>query len=249
MIRWWPKFILGLSMSEFFSVTGVTAGYGASTVLHGVSLTLQPGRICTVLGKNGVGKTTLIRAIAGHCHIRTGRVVMGPRDLTNLPAHEIAQHRVGLVPQGRRLFPTLTVREHLLVGARATEGQEPGWSMHRVIEYFPRIGERLSNLGNMLSGGEQSMVAIGRALVGNPKVLLLDEPSEGLSPLLVNQVAEVLQTLRDEGIAILLVEQNYGLAMKLSDQINIMSKGQIVHTSTPEQLKASPEIRSQFLGV
>ncbi len=236
-------------MAEFFSVNNLTAGYGASTVLHGVSLTLQPGRICTVLGKNGVGKTTLIRAIAGHCRVRTGSVVMSQENLTNRQAHEIAHHRIGLVPQGRRLFPTLTVREHLIVGAREPEGSAGGWDAQRIIQFFPRIGERLGNLGNMLSGGEQSMVAIGRALVGNPKVLLLDEPSEGLSPLLVNQVAEVLQLLRNEGIAILLVEQNYGLAMRLSDEINIMSKGQIVHTSTPEQLKASPDIRSRFLGV
>lgn len=236
-------------MSDFFSVGAITAGYGASTVLHGVSLALQPGRICTVLGKNGVGKTTLIRAIAGHCPIRSGSVSLGQTILTNLPAHEIARHRVGLVPQGRRLFPTLTVREHLVVGARNPEGLQAGWTAQRVIEHFPRIGERLGNMGNMLSGGEQSMVAIGRALVANPKVLLLDEPSEGLSPLLVDQVAEILEILRTEGVAILLVEQNYGLAMRLSDEINIMSKGQIVHTSTPEQLKASPEVRSQFLGI
>lgn len=236
-------------MSDILTVDAIEAGYGASTVLHGVSLALQPGRICTVLGKNGVGKTTLIRALAGHCRVRSGAVLMGGQSITNLPAHEVAHRSIGLVPQGRRLFPSLTVREHLIVGARARRDGGRGWDAERVIQHFPCIGERLNNLGNMLSGGEQSMVALGRALVGNPAVLLLDEPSEGLSPLLVKQVAEVLEALRGDGIAILLVEQNYGLAMRLSDEINIMSKGQVVHSTTPERLSASPDIRSQYLGM
>lgn len=236
-------------MSEIFVASNLEAGYGASTVLHGVSLELRPGQICAVLGRNGVGKTTLVRTLMGLCHVRHGSVHLAGEDITNLSPHRIAARSVGLVPQGRRLFPSLSVREHLTVGARPASRAQRPWDAERVIAFFPQLGERLDNLGSMLSGGEQSMVALGRALVGNPRVLLLDEPSEGLSPLLVNQVAAVLNTLREDGIATLLVEQNLGLAMKLADQVLIMSKGQIVHTSTPEALRASPETLEVLLGV
>lgn len=236
-------------MSNPLTISAITAGYGASTVVHEVSLTVLPGRITAVLGKNGVGKTTLIRSIAGHCRVRSGSVRIADHDLTNLPAHKIARSGVGLVPQGRRLFPTLTVREHLMVGQSKPVGSRAHWNLQRVGEHFPRIAERLDHFGTKLSGGEQSMVAIGRALVGNPLVLLLDEPSEGLAPMLVNQLAQILMTLKDEGMSILLVEQNYGLAMKVSDEINIMSKGKIVFTGTPAELRSAADVKSRYLGV
>lgn len=235
-------------MPEDLSVLDLHSGYGSSTVLHGVSFSLQAGRISVILGRNGVGKTTLIRALAGHNRVSRGRVLLSGIDVTNLAPEQLARRYVGVVPQGRRLFPSLSVREHLQIGARPTAPGMPGWDAARVIRVFPRLGERLSNLGGMLSGGEQSMVAIGRALVGNPRVLLLDEPSEGLSPRLVDEVERVLHTLRSDGLAILLVEQNLGLAIRVADQIHIMSKGQIVYTGTSDELSAHPETRTRLLG-
>lgn len=236
-------------MSEILVATGLHAGYGLSTVLEGISVALRPGHICAILGRNGVGKTTLIRSLCGHCRVREGSVRLAGEDVTNLAPHLMAMRSVGLVPQGRRLFRSLSVREHLTVGARHAAAGAHGWTAERVLDTFPALRERLSNLGGMLSGGEQSMVAIGRALVGNPRVLLLDEPSEGLSPALVKQVGDVLQMLRDDGIAILLVEQNFGLAMRLADTVHIMSKGRVVHSGSADELRSAPEIKARFLGI
>lgn len=169
-------------------------------------------------------------------------------EVTNLAPEQMARRSVSVVPQGRRLFRSLSVREHLQIGARPAEPGRSSWDAERVIQTFPRLADRLSNLGGMLSGGEQSMVAIGRALVANPRVLLLDEPSEGLSPRLVEQVERVLGTLRDEGVAILLVEQNLGLAISVADEIHVMSKGKIVFSGTPDDLRRDPETRARLLG-
>jgi branched-chain amino acid transport system ATP-binding protein len=221
--------------------------YGDSHVVQGVSLTVPAGGIAAVLGRNGVGKTTLIRAIAGLTPARAGQVLLDGEDITAAPAHAIARRGVGLVPQGRRLFPSLDVAEHLAVGARRT--QRHGWDVGRVIELFPRLRERWRHRGGKLSGGEQGMLACGRALVGNPDVLLMDEPSEGLAPLLVRELGRILQALKRDGVSILLVEQNLAFALRVADHVYLMSKGRIVHDCAPDDLRRDDALKSRHLGI
>lgn len=225
----------------------VHAAYGNSWIVQGVSLRVAQGQVAAVLGRNGVGKTTLIHAIAGLNPPRRGRVVLNGEDISRLPAHEIARRGVGLVPQGRRVFPSLDVREHLVVGARRAARR--GWNFKRVIELFPRLGERLRHRGGKLSGGEQAMLATGRALVGNPDILLMDEPSEGLAPLLVRELGRILLELKGGGAAILLVEQNLAFALRVADYVYLMSKGRIVHECTPDELRHDDVTKARYLGV
>lgn len=235
-------------MAEALLVEKLTAGYGRSTVLHDVDLTVRPGRICCILGRNGVGKTTLIQALAGHLPVRSGRVALGDAEITHWPAYRRARAGLALAPQGRRLFGSLTVREHLRIAETLRPGAACRWDVRRVLEAFPRLGERLDNPGSALSGGEQSMVSIGRLLVANPVVGLLDEPSEGLSPILVQHVADVLRAVRDDGVGVLLVEQNFHLAMQVADEVHLMNKGRIVFSGTPGALMADVATRQQYLG-
>ena len=223
------------------------AGYGESLVVQGVSLRVEEGQIAAVLGRNGVGKTTLIRAIAGLTPPRRGRVVLNGENIAGRPAHDIARRGVSLVPQGRRLFPSLDVREHLLIGARAGRGRR--WDMARVLELFPTLRERLRHPGGKLSGGEQGMLASGRALVGNPHILLMDEPSEGLAPLLVREMGRIMGELRRDGVSILLVEQNLAFALRTADHIYLMSKGAIVHECAPDELRHDNATKARYLGV
>jgi branched-chain amino acid transport system ATP-binding protein len=235
-------------MARELTVNGLTAGYGNSTVLQNVELTVEPGTICGILGRNGVGKTTLIQALAGHLPVRKGKVSIGGRDVTHLAAHKRAEFGMALAPQGRRLFPSLTVREHLQIAERRNGNPDWLWDFEAVTNSFPRLAERLGNLGSELSGGEQSMVSMGRLLIANPHVALLDEPSEGLSPLLVQKVSAVLRQAKDGGMTILIVEQNYGLVMEIADRVHLMNKGQIVYSGTPAELKDDTEIRRRYLG-
>jgi len=228
-------------------VRDLHAAYGESMVLQGASLRVGPGQVAAVLGRNGVGKTTLMRAIGGLMPVRRGSVILKGADVTGLPAHEIARRGVGLVPQGRRVFASLDVREHLAVGDRRGNGR--GWNLTRVVALFPRLSERLRHRAGKLSGGEQAMLACGRALVGNPDVLLMDEPSEGLAPLLVRELGRVVLELKRQGTAILLVEQNLAFALRVADHVYLMSKGRIVHDCSPEELRASPEVKARYLGV
>ena len=221
--------------------------YGDSQIVQGLTLAVGPGQIVAVLGRNGVGKTTLLRAIAGLSPAHRGRVRLAGADVTRVPAHEIARRGIRLVPQGRRLFPSLEVREHLQVGA--SPGRRQRWDAARVLEIFPRLRERLRQRGGTLSGGEQGMLACSRALVGNPDLLLMDEPSEGLAPLLVRELGRVLAGLRAEGVSILLVEQNLAFALRVADRVYLMSKGRIVHESTPEALRNDPGTKARWLGV
>jgi len=223
------------------------AGYGESLVLQGATLSVREGQVAAVLGRNGVGKTTLMRAIGGLIPARRGAVLLKGQNVTGLPAHEIARYGVGLVPQGRRVFASLDVREHLAVGDRRGNGR--GWNLARVVALFPRLSERLRHRAGKLSGGEQAMLACGRALVGNPDVLLMDEPSEGLAPLLVRELGRVVVELKRQGTAILLVEQNLAFALRVADHVYLMSKGRIVHDCSPEELRASPEVKARYLGV
>lgn len=228
-------------------VSELHAAYGESLIVQGVSLRVGAGQVAAVLGRNGVGKTTLVRAIAGLTPARGGTVVLKGQDVTRLAAHQIARRGVGLVPQGRRLFPSLEVREHLMLGHRPGNGG--GWDVARVLALFPRLAERLRHRGGKLSGGEQGMVACGRALVGNPDVLLMDEPSEGLAPLLVRELGRIILELKAAGTAILLVEQNLPFALRVADHVYLMSKGRIVHECTPDELRRSPEIKARYLGI
>lgn len=227
-------------------VEDLHVAYGDSQIVQGASLRVGDGQVVAVLGRNGVGKTTLIRAIAGLTPARRGRVLLGGDDITHTPAHEIARRGIRLVPQGRRLFPSLEVREHLLVGARPG-GR--GWNAERVLQLFPRLLERLRHRGGKLSGGEQGMLATGRALVGNPDLLLMDEPSEGLAPLLVRELGRVLIDLKREGASILLVEQNLTFALRVADHVYLMSKGRIVHECTPAALRGDEATKARWLGV
>jgi branched-chain amino acid transport system ATP-binding protein len=228
--------------------------YGDSHVLQGVSLEVRPGTVAALLGRNGMGKTTLIRSIVGFARPRRGRVLFGERDITRAPSHEVARLGIGLVPQGRRIFPSLTVRENLTVAARDGNGGGPAgagaaWSIGRVLELFPRLGERGGHRGNMLSGGEQQMLAIGRALMTNPRLLLMDEPSEGLAPLLVRNLGDAIIRLRAEGLSILLVEQNLPMALRAADDVYVLSKGRVVYHGAPADLAADAAVTHRYLGV
>ena len=219
--------------------------YGESHVLHGVSLSVADGEVLTILGRNGMGKTTLIRSIIGFTPPREGTIRLRGDDVTGWAPYRLVERGMALVPQGRRVFPSLTVRENLDV-ARRGDGR---WSIDRVHELFPRLRERASNRANKLSGGEQQMLAIGRALMSNPALLLLDEPTEGLAPLLVREVGRVIGELKREGLSILLVEQNLPLALSVADRVHILSRGHIVYGGRPDALAADEDVKSRLLGV
>jgi branched-chain amino acid transport system ATP-binding protein len=234
-------------------VRDVHTYYGQSHVLQGVSLQVPEARVVALLGRNGVGKTTLMRSIIGFTPPRRGSIQYRGREIAGLPSHRIARLGIGLVPQGRRVFPSLDVGEHLTVNARvpadAATKRGAAWTLERVLGLFPRLRERMRNRGNALSGGEQQMLATGRALVTNPDLLLMDEPTEGLAPLIVRELGHIITDLRAEGISILLVEQNLGFALDLADHVYVLSKGTIVHACTPAELMANDEIKARYLGV
>ena len=226
-------------------VAGIHTYYGDSHVLHGVSLAVADGEVLTILGRNGMGKTTLIRSIIGFTPPREGIVRLKGQDVAGWAPYRLVERGMALVPQGRRVFPSLSVRENLEV-ARSGNGR---WTIERVYELFPRLRERAGNRANKLSGGEQQMLAIGRALMSNPALLLMDEPTEGLAPLLVREVGRVIGQLKREGLSILLVEQNLPLALGVADRVHILSRGQIVYTGAPAALAADEEVKARYLGV
>ena len=227
-------------------VRGLHAYYGESHVLQGVDLDVGDGEAVSLVGRNGAGKTTTIGAITGLVRPRAGTVRVAGTDVAGRPAYQVARSGVALVPQGRRIFSELSVRENLLLAARPVAS---GWDERRVLDLFPSLGRRLDNRGDELSGGEQQMLAIGRALMRNPRLLLLDEPSEGLAPKLVVEVGETLRSLRATGLAILLVEQNLALATRVGERLYVMNKGTIVFEGTPAALAAQPAVEARYLGV
>ena len=226
-------------------VEAIHTYYGESHVLHGISLRVDPGEVLAILGRNGMGKTTLVRSIVGFTPPREGRVLYEGTEITRLPPFRMVALGMALVPQGRRVFPSLSVRENLDV-ARRGEGR---WTLEQVYALFPRLGERAGNRANKLSGGEQQMLAIGRALMSNPDLLLMDEPTEGLAPLLVREVGRVIGELKRSGLSILLVEQNLALALSVADRVHVLSRGQIVHSGTPDDLMTNEDVKTRYLGV
>ena len=220
--------------------------YGDSHVLQGISLRMEKCQVVGIVGRNGMGKTTLIRSIIGFTPPRRGQVLFKERDITAWPSNRAVALGLGLVPQGRRVFPSLTVLENLAVAAKGNGGP---WTIDRVMDLFPRLRERASSRAGKLSGGEQQMLAIGRALMTNPELLLMDEPSEGLAPLLVREVGRVIESLKAEGLSILLVEQNLPLALRVADQVHVLSRGRVVHSCAAQALWGNEEVKSRYLGL
>jgi branched-chain amino acid transport system ATP-binding protein len=236
--------------TDALDISGVDAYYGDSHVLHGVSFALQPGRLLGLLGRNGAGKTTCMATIMGFLKPRRGSISLYGEPVAGLAPDAIARKGICLVPQGRRMFRTLTVRENLMVAAQTRkDGGGAGWSIDRVFQLFPRLAERHGQVAGSLSGGEQQMLAIGRALMGNPRVLLMDEPSEGLAPQLVAEVGRTIAQLKAEGQSIVLVEQNIKLTLDLADDIVIINTGRVVFRGAADGIKLDDAIVSQHLGV
>ena len=229
-------------------VEGLDAGYGESQVLFGMELALDAGQVVTLLGRNGMGKTTTVRAIMGMTRPRAGRITLDGAEITGLPAYKVAQAGLGLVPEGRQIFPNLTVRENLLATARAP-GKQGRWSLEAVHALFPVLAERGESYGNQLSGGEQQMLAIGRALMTNPKVLILDEATEGLAPLIRAEIWRVLARLKAEGQAILVIDKNLEALTRIADRHTIIERGHVVWSGNSADLAAAPEVRERYLGV
>jgi branched-chain amino acid transport system ATP-binding protein len=236
-------------MSEALALSAVDALYGESHVLHEVSFTLNAGKVLALLGRNGAGKTTCMSTIIGFLPPRRGEIRFFGEPISRLAPEAIARGGIGFVPQGRRIFPTLTVRENLAVAARSRAGTPVPWTLDRVVLLFPRLKERLQQLAGSLSGGEQQMLAIGRALMGNPRVLLMDEPSEGLAPIIVAEVGRTIARLKEEGQSILLVEQNVKLALDLADEVVILNTGRVAFNGAVDRVRADQALITQHLGV
>ena len=232
-------------MTDALALRHVSAGYGETVVLEDIDLVLAPGESISVIGRNGVGKTTLLATVMGHTTLHRGEVTLGGESLHRVPIFRRARRGIGWVPQEREIFPSLSVRENLTIGAR------PGhWTLERVFELFPNLGARLSNMGNQLSGGEQQMLSIARALLTNPSVLLMDEPTEGLAPVVVEALAAVLSRLRGQGaLSIVLVEQNSRVALAFSSRTVVMDKGRIVYDGESAALSTDSERLAALIGV
>jgi branched-chain amino acid transport system ATP-binding protein len=234
---------------DALSLTNVHAFYGDSHILHGVSFSLQPGGVLALLGRNGAGKTTCISTIIGFLRPQDGDIRLFGEPIGGLSPERISRLGIGLVPQGRRIFSSLTVRENLVVAQQRESTTDGPWSVDRIYEMFPRLRERHAQFAGTLSGGEQQMLAIGRALMGNPRVLLLDEPSEGLAPLIVAEVGHTIRRLKEEGQSIVLVEQNRQLALDVADQVVILNTGRCVFAGPTGDVLNNEELIEQNLGV
>ena len=230
-------------------LTNVHAFYGDSHILHGVNFSLQPGGVLALLGRNGAGKTTCISAIIGFLTPRSGEIRLFGEAIEGLSPERISHLGIGLVPQGRRIFPSLSVRENLIVAQQREGTTENPWNVERIYALFPRLRERHAQYAGTLSGGEQQMLAIGRALMGNPRVLLLDEPPEGLAPLIVAEVGRTIKRLKQEGQSIVLVEQNLQLALDVADQVVILNTGRCVFAGNASEILNNEELIAQNLGI
>ena len=232
---------------SLLEVRNIHTYYGDSHVLQGVTINVEKGKVIAILGRNGAGKTTLLRSIIGFTPPRQGDIFFKGQDITDLSIYRIVRMGIGLIPQGRRTFPSLTVKENLEIAART--GSSSRWSLKEIFSKFTNLEARSTSRAKTLSGGEQQMLACGRALMGNPDLLLMDEPTEGLSPLLVREVHRIIKEFKTQELSLLLVDQDSAFALKIADYVYIMSRGAIVYESEPEKLRENPEIRSRYLGV
>ena len=224
--------------------------YGASHVLQGISLALDQGEIVALLGRNGMGKSTTLKSVMGLVKPKSGEVIFRGKDIAGYPPYKVARAGIGYVPEERRIFPNLSVLENLSMGVKAEKtGKDNGWSLDRIFEHFPLLKKRSSSKGSHLSGGEQQMLAIGRTLMGNPELLMVDEPTEGLSPLLVKEVRDMVADINKVGVSILLVEHNLKVAISLAHRVYLMGKAHIGFTGNVQELEAQPEIREKYLEV
>ena len=230
-------------------VRNLRAAYGASQVLHGVDLDIAAGEVVTLLGRNGMGKTTSVSSIIGVLEQRQGEIEFEGRRVERLPSHQVAKLGIGLVPEGRQIVPNLSVRENLVATAANRSNAANAWTLARVYDFFPRLSERAGNMGNQLSGGEQQMLAIGRALMTNPKLLILDEATEGLAPLIRLEIWKCLDRLKSEGLSILVIDKNVAALTRLADRHYILEKGRIVWTGTSPELGADENLQHRYLGV
>lgn len=231
-------------------VTDLHTYYGDSHILHGVSLSVSQGQVVAVLGRNGVGKTTLVHSIVSFAKPADGRILFKGEDIAGRPTHQIVRRGIALVPQGRRVFRSLSVIENLTIPFRCkVEGIADPWDVEKAFEVFPTLKARRDQRAGNLSGGEQQMLAMARALVSGPQLLLLDEPSEGLAPLIVKGISQVIKDLAAKGMAILLIEQNFNMALDTAHSVLVMSRGQIVHQSTPQDLAANHDVKARYLGM
>ena len=228
---------------------GLDAFYGQSQALFGMSLSVEAGQVVSLMGRNGMGKTTTIRSIMGLIRPRGGSLSFQGQNLIGLASYKVAQLGLGLVPEGRQIFPNLTVRENLVATARTGQGTSKPWTLDRVYELFPRLEDRQGSMGNQLSGGEQQMLAVGRALTTNPTLLLLDEATEGLAPLIRDEIWSCLSVLKSAGQAILIIDKNVETLTEICDHHFIVEKGHLVWNGNSDELRANPEIQQQYLGV
>ncbi len=237
----------------FLEVKDLNTYYGASHVLQGISLDVDNGEIVGLLGRNGMGKSTALKSIMGLVKPKSGTVTFDGKKITGFPPYKAARAGIGYVPEERRIFPNLPVVDNLFLGIKGGKIENPDdpdvWTVERIFRHFPKLKERANQKGALLSGGEQQMLAIGRSLMGNPKLLLVDEPTEGLAPLLVKEVRDILEDINKAGVTILLVEHNLKVAMSLSDRLYLMGKAFLAFTGTVEELDAQPEIREKYLEV
>lgn len=229
--------------------SGLHTYYGASHVLHGVDFHVRRGETVSLLGRNGMGKSTTLRSILGFVPPKQGTVKINGQDMTGVQPHRVIRQHLAYVPEGRGIFPNLTVREHLLMPARPGANGRMDWTFERVMTTFPRLSERLTHLGGQLSGGEQQMLAIGRALMTNPDLLILDEATEGLAPLIREEIWRIIQTIKEDGIATVIVDKNVNVLLGLADRNVILVKGQVVFEGTSDALRAQPELLAQYIGV
>jgi branched-chain amino acid transport system ATP-binding protein len=227
----------------------VETSYGLSQVLFGVSLELEAGEVVTLMGRNGMGKTTTVRSIMGLTPARTGSIRLDGQEVRSLPAYRIAKLGIGLVPEGRQIFPNLTVRENLIATARNRAGAADCWSVERVWELFPRLGERARSMGTQLSGGEQQMLAIARALMTNPRLLILDEATEGLAPLVRAEIWRCLSALKNAGLSILLIDKNVDALIRIAERHYILERGRVVWTGTSRELAAATAVQERYLSI
>ena len=234
-------------MPDVLEVSGIETCYGLSQVLFEVSLNIKPGEMITLMGRNGMGKTTTVRSIMGLTPARAGTIRFMGKDIRGLPSYKIAKRGIGLVPEGRQIFPNLSVRENLVATAAARNGG--AWTLDKVYELFPKLAARENNMGNQLSGGEQQMLAIARALMTNPRLLILDEATEGLAPLIRAEIWRCLAQLKALGLAILVIDKNVGALMRVADRQFLIERGRVVWSGTSRELAAAPDVQHRYLGV